>query len=278
MTLRNPFAEPRAVALRLDEAAGFAETKKRYRVATLYPYRMAEAGEYGYGDTIHVQLQAFEERVLQLDTQADSGLQVSGARYRVEANGNGAATLHVYAPAGAHRTVHVMGNADAKHDFALDFGKPGQRESAVMASRAMVEAHARETHVAVTLQIPEDYPKTTIALLFEPEDAAATIEAKATDNGVAAPLATENGKGVWQWFSVGLTPGTHKLEFTLQLPASLTKGGKLSGWAIAERKLAEQTVSIQWSGEGVTTAERAELPVDNAIEKTTMRLVEETIR
>ncbi|MBV9268193.1 MAG: alpha-galactosidase [Acidobacteriaceae bacterium] len=279
--LRNPFAEPRLVRLPLDNSSGFEPAGKSYRLETLFPFHTSEAGHYSDGDTMNLHLGAFEQRVLELNAETGStpSLQVTGARYSLEAKAHGSALVHLYAPRGANRTIVIIGNKDERHEFRLRFGTPVQTESVLMTSAALVESPSPgQTNVDLQFQIPEDFPKTTVALLFEPEGQPANIEAKATDNGTPTPLSIENGKFVWQWFSLILKPGTHKLRFTFELPPSLAQGGKLSAWAISEKRLAEQIISITLGEDHASTAESASLPVDNSIEKMTVKLLEQTIR
>lgn len=271
ITLRNPFAEPRSASLRLDHSSGIEPSAVKYRLVTIYPFHADEPGEYAYRDSIHTRLGAFEERVLELVPETDAGLRIAGARYSIESAGNANATVHLYAPAGSHRSIEVN-----QRRFDLDFGKSGQQAANVMASAPAVETGpGNETRVRLRMQIPEDVPQTTVALLFEPEGQPTNIDVTATDNGSNAPLRTENGKGVWQWFALTLHPGAHELHFALQLPPSLAKGGKLSLWAISQRRLAERTITVPLhSG----TSDLDALPVDNSIEKTTIPLLETTIQ
>jgi hypothetical protein len=104
------------------------------------------------------------------------------------------------------------------------------------------------------------------------------VTAKATDDGVAVPLSNENGKGVWQWFWFVLKPGTHNIQFALQIPPSLAKGGKLSAWAISEKQLAEQDIPVMLRTGSAVIPASASLPANNAVEKTSTRLLEQIIR
>lgn len=282
LTLRNPFAEPKLVRVPLDSSSGFEPTGKTYHLQTLFPFHMSEAGQYAFGNKIDVELGAFEQRVIELDASGASPtgtIEVTGARYELVANGKGSSTVRLYAPTGAGRTVLITGNKDAQHEYKLHFGKPAQRESAVTYSSAtFTPATSRQTGVDFEIQIPGDVPKSTVAMLFEPTGQAVTITATGSDNGAPVPLKSENGKSVWQWFSVELSPGMHKLHFELQVPSSLPQGGKLSAWAVTERRLAEQTVTISLPENPGAGLASAALPVDNSVEKSTVHLFERTIR
>lgn len=281
VTLRNPFAQPTLAKLRLDETTRLALPNKSYRLRTLYPFHMDEGDRYSYGDSINIPLEGFEQRVVELDTDTASSASftVTGARYSVEDKGNGAATVHLYAAAGARRTIDIAGTQGEKHRVDIHFGKPGQKETVVLASSSTVEvAGPHETRVALALQIPPDVPKTTFALLFEPEGQSGEVAAKASDGGVAVPLTNENGKGVWQWFSFVLKPGTHNVQVDVQLPPTLTKGGKLSAWTISEKQLAEQDLPVTLGPGSGAIAAAASLPANNAVEKTTTKVLERLIR
>lgn len=278
ITLRNPFAEPKFVRLPMNEASGVRRSDTKYRLETLYPFHADEAGVYVYGDTITASLGAFEERVLELDPDSEtpSGVQVTGARFSVEHRGNETATVHLYAEPGERRTIHVSGNQDGKHEFDVQFGARNQTEGAVTASAPVMEMQGEHgARFRVEMDTPQDVPRTTVAVLFEPERQPAEIRVSATDNGATVALTTESGKGAWQWFSTVLQPGKHRLQFVLDLPPSMKDGGKLSAWAIAERHLAEASLPIQIDKNSVAAAA---LPVDNSVEKQTIRLLEKSIR
>ncbi len=282
VTLRNPFAQPTLARLHLDEATRLASPHNAYRMRTLYPFHMDEAGRYSYGDSIDIPLEGFEQRVVELDTEtaASASFMLTGARYSLEDKGNGTATVHLYAAAGARRTIDIAGTQDEKHRVDIHFGKPGQKETVVLASSSTVEMPSlQETRLGFALQIPTDVPKTTFALLFEPESQSGEVAVKASDNGVSLPLTGENGKGVWQWFSFVLKPGTHNIQVEVQLPPALDKGGKLSAWTISEKQLVEQDIAVALRpGSAVILGPAASLPANNSVEKTTTKVLERFIR
>ncbi len=283
VTLRNPFARPQTVRLPLDRNSGFERTANTYRLETVYPFRKTETGTFTYGDTLSVELGAFEERVLQLrPTQnAKQPLLVRGARYSVEETGNRGAVIHLYAPEGAKRSITITGIAAGPHTYETQFGNAAQKQTSAFAVSTpnVNETPGKGTTLDVHFQIPPDYPQTTVAFLFEPATPTSKMQATLTDNANALPLKTENGgQDNWKWFSATLTPGIHNLHFALNLTGTTANYGTLSGWAIAKRHLAEANIHVNLGTNTVLTPQSDLLPVSNDTESTTVQFLEQTIR
>jgi len=237
VTLRNPFVLPRSVKLTIDEQNGFQKADRPMTVETVYPYRESRPGTVRFGDTLAFDLGAYEQTVIEMTPAEAGNFHVTGARYSVTTAG-GRSTLHLYAPEGTTQQVSIAGRAPA----SVQFG--GAKGTNISFTAADVAASGQKVEVSLTVEVPPQNAETRFAVLLEPESETRGVTAQAIDNGKPVQVVTENGgRGVWHWFWVNLTPGSHAVRLTAQVPANMT-GAHCSGWLLTKEKLAEHAIEI----------------------------------
>lgn len=268
VTLRNPFAAPRSVHLKLDEADGFLPTPAALSAEVVYPYRRALDRVLHFGDTLDADLGAYEERVIVLEPAGNRELRIAGARYAVAAAGGNTATLTVYAPAGTAPTLRWAGAAAARLDgkplaltttageatTVVPFG-PRHRGrtapdepsfTAPTLDLAPQTSGGRLAHWAVDLAVPGDFAGSQLALLVEPPSETKGVAAQASDNGrPVSPRLENGGHGQWVWVTLPLAAGRHALQLNLSLPAAA--GGEawhLSAWLLGRRALVARQLEV----------------------------------
>jgi hypothetical protein len=266
VTLRNPFVRPRTVKLAIEERNGFQKTDRPMTVDIVYPYRESRPGTVHFGDTLAFDLGAYEQTVIEMQPSGAAGWRVEGARYATAVAANGRPVLRLYAPEGATQQISIAGQPAARIQFGaaeaadLSFTAPEVRPTAAQTVRA-----------SLTVQIPAQFEQTRLAFLLEPDQETRGVTADATDNGKAAAVLLENGgRGVWHWFWVELAPGSHAVQLSLHLPASMT-AGHLSGWLLTKEKLAEREMPLPGP------APESMLPTTTQYLRRTLPVVDQTI-
>ena len=249
-----------------------------------------------FGDALHLKLDGYEHRIIELRPLAAGEVRLAGVRYTVIPATNGEVSFKVYAPEGANVVAELSKPAafnEASVDgekveiklsgqrgaLALHFGKKLARETTPKFSaptiRTAVDGVVR---VAITVEVPADFHETKASLLLESAAPGLEVKAEARDNSKPLSVAVvKSPKGAWQWFTVDLAPGSHALEFDLHIPAGSLPGTQLSGWLRAKRTLVAKNVRLKLGpGQKLDPPPRNLLPAATEIEKLTYALFEET--
>jgi hypothetical protein len=284
LRLRNPFVRPARVTLRLDDQAGFERTDRSFRVEVVYPFREALPGTLRYGDTLDMDLDGYEQRIVELHSVKDDEARVEGVRYSVQSSDDGGVHFIVYAPDGSrftarlpHASAYEKALADGEKialasegnqgTLTLQFGKKGARESEPTYSAPSIqvrgeEGSARSLNISLTVGVPTDFQDSRIAVLLEPWTKSSGMKASPEDD-VLTPLTSEglkaeihaDGKpaavavrkgneGLWYWFTTDVGAGSHALEFNVQLPAEMRGRTKISGWFRGNRLLGKKDLRL----------------------------------
>ena len=293
LMLRNPFVRPVVAKVQLDEAAGFAPSGQTFQAEVTYPYRQTLAGGFRYGDTLRVNLDGYEHRIIELRPFAAGELRLAGVRYSIEPASPGEVGFKVYAPEGANAVAELspLGAIDeASVDdekvelkaggeagtLALHFGKKLARETPPEFSAPTIQAAGGAVNVAITVEVPADFRETQASLLVESSGPALEVKGEARNNSKPVSVTVQKSpKGTWQWFTVDLLPGRHALEFHLQLPTATFRGTQLSGWLRSKRALVAKNVRLKLN-EKLAVPPQNLLPASTEVEKLTYALFEET--
>ena len=245
VTLRNPFVRPRTVQLKMEEQQGFARADRPMMVEVVYPYRKILPGTVRFGDTLTVDLGAYEQVVIELRPAGADVSRIEGARFST-ANG----VVRVYAPAAGAELSYSPATLEAS-------GTAGTE---------------RTLRVTAAVEVPADYREARLAVLLEPDREIRGVKAEAADSGKPVALATENGgRGVWHWFWADLAPGAHRVTITVHVPAA-PGGARLSAWLLTKRLLAGKEAQV-----AAMPADNL-LPASSDIERKTYALLEESVR
>jgi hypothetical protein len=296
LMLRNPFVRPVVASVELDEAAGFEPSDRTFQAEVTYPYRQAMPGAFRYGATLRVNLDGYDHQIIELRPIAAGEAHLTGVRYSVEAATTGEVGFKVYAHEGGNVAVEISNpsafaaaSADGENvelkatggaaTLALHFGKKQARESQPTFSVPTIRATADgAVKVAFSVQVPPDFHESKASLLFESAAPSLEVKAEARDNSQPVSVAVvKSPKGVWDWFTVDLAPGSHTLEFDLHVPPAALPGAQLSGWLRSRRALVVKDLRLTLRpGEKLATPPVNLLPAATEVEKLTYTLFPET--
>ena len=287
VTLRNPFVVPRTATLALTADNGFTGGDTPLAAEVVYPYRERLPGTWRAGDTLNVELGAYEQQVIELRPLLPRTLTIEGARYEVSDAGPSGVTLDLYAPEGATRPVRIVGGQTSGMTMAggltLHFGSakaqtPSEpRFTAPQLTLTAAPDAGRDARLQVAATVPADFAEARLAVLLQPPAETKGVTASASDNGRAVTPALENGgRGQWYWFSVPLAPGRHAVTLDMNLPATLPRGTQCSVWLLANRLLARRQLQVRLDS-GVAAPPADTLPQRAASQAATYNLLQRTL-
>jgi len=148
-------------------------------------------------------------------------------------------------------------------DMQVGYGQTGvqPRPQLTFAAAHAFRRDENTLEVVAQMDVPDDYRRARLAVLWEPEKEIRGVKANALDAGKPLALSTENGgRGVWYWYWADLAPGRHSVEITIPSGAP----AHVSCWLLTRQDL----------GFG---SPAGLLPAQNSIQRGTQLLVEETI-
>ena len=296
LALRNPFVRPAVANVKLVEAAGFEPSANTFQAEVAYPYRQVLPGALRYGDTLRVNLDGYDQQIIELRPIAAGEARLAGVRYSLEAAAQNEVGFKLYASDGANILAELSQPSayeTARNDgekvelkaggetapLALHFGKKNARESQPAFNAPTIHATADGVvTVAINVQVPPDFRESQASLLLESAAAGLEVKAEARDNAQPVTVAVvKSPQGAWHWFTLDLAPGSHALEFDLHLPAAALNGTQLSGWLRSKRALAAKDLRLTMrSGEKLAAPPANLLPASTEVEKLTYALFEET--
>jgi len=286
ISLRNPFIEPRTVSVKLDESLGWlrADAQKsgagpgRFVARVVYPRLEALRPVLKYGDTLKVDLGAYETLVVQIDPVIAGQPRLLGVRsrqtrrtgkqvsYAVYARpGKGTVPVVVGAPGRAKAFLNgreVLGATPPIPDgteFHLRF--PGRREECTVQA-ARLEPAAQEAGWKLagrcTVYVPAK-SKATMHLLCDPRTGSrgelrCVVRVGGKPVAVRAlrppkrPSQTHKGHS-WTWFTFDVPAGKHDVEVTI----SPGKGGgfflgEVGWWLWAKHPLTKSVLTVDFKG------------------------------
>ena len=149
-------------------------------------------------------------------------------------------------------------------DVRVEYGAVAEepRPQVTFSAAHTVKRDENTLTVVARVDVPNDYQRARLAVLWEPEQEVRGVKAEAVDAGAPLSLSTENGgRGVWYWYWADLTPGPHSVEVTIPSGAP----AHISCWLITRR----HSRDINPFGP---------LPSEDVLQRGTQLLLEETIR
>jgi hypothetical protein len=175
--LRNPFVRPRTMKLKINGENGFKKFEGKQRVEIMYPDAERVAEGVKFGDTLTLDLNAYEQLVAQMAPgRAD---EYSGIDRL---------------PTGTPQPLALT---------------PAKATKVQIKGEDLISLHA-------VVDVPKDYLQARLAILVEPDGEVRGIKAEAVDSGVSMPLSVENGgRGNWYWYYADLAPGKHTIDVTI---------------------------------------------------------------
>lgn len=280
VALRNPFIEPKAVEVKLDESIGWSRPRaplpmipRRYRARIVYPRQELLPRILDYGAAITLELQGYETLVLQLERVHPSVPELLGARHQELRRDRNRVEYSIFTGPGKSVLLPLrepvpnvtLDGVPARltrgtHDFSL-VPTPGPRaqctvQRAILAPKVAKDAWEIRGQCAV--EVPKD-ARATMHVLCDPRGTApGRIECVATVGGkpvevraVRTPDKPDQAHGPhpWTWFEFPVPEGRNEVAVTLT-PGSKQEffRGEIGWWLWSEHPLQKHTLVVEYSG------------------------------
>jgi hypothetical protein len=284
IALRNPFVRPLTVNLRLDTQNGFERNDHTYQPEVVFPYREFLRHKVRYGESLNVDLDGYEQCVIELRPDEKTEPTIAGVRYAVvPSEVTGEVQYRLYGAEGktipvqlthasSLKGVRIGGRetkpnpGEGKITLPVHFGRASVGEdqpafSVPTVNLAGAPGAFRGLTVSTTVHIPSDFKKSELAILLKPARPTLRVTATGTLNGKRASVATESGgAGLWYWFTMDLKPGRSDIDFGVHLPATVRGEAKISEWLRAQRSLATTDLILT-----LDSSQRAGVPLHNLL-------------
>ena len=284
LAIRNPFIQPQHVRVKLDASAGWTASgagSGPFVASVVYPYRETLRQALRFGDTLELDLEAYQMLLLHVEPAAPAALPLPGVRCREVNRASHTATWELFALPGAKLSVPVTGLPKANRisldgqaitpvkarqgrELPLRFG--GAKEPCVVeggslqadppggASRLAGKCHAT---------IPQGAKAFMYVLCLEPSPAEVRIQCRATVNGNVVPIKTIQapiGSSIpartlkelplkpWVFYRFEVPEGKSEVAISLQAGEQPPKPFAVqSGWWLwVEQPLQKQTLTMEF--------------------------------
>jgi len=304
LAIRNPFIEPKTLALRMDESVGWTDLKAlasppgdRFVARIVYPRREVLPA-LRYGDVLRLSLGAYETVLVELEPAAPADPVLVGARYEETGRSGKRATYAVLARPGQKMKIPFVGMnrpvkatldgqpaalVPIKSGVALPLSWPGAEPGCQVEDPSLAaenpEGDWRIAGKCVAV-VPEG-TKAAMHVLCDPrakpagaEDCLAQVNGKPVEvRAVRTPPKPQQAHGPhsWTWFEFDLPAGRSEVAITLSCRAKGTKfAGEIGWWLWAEHPLTKSTLEIEYAQ---PLAERPTEPLPLAIHSDRQREV-----
>ena len=272
LSLRNPFIEPKAVRVRLDESVGWqrAEAGGTFAARIVYPREETLAGALRHGDVLEVQLQAYETVTVHVERAGPERVPLAGVRAH-EAHREGRRVVYtVYGRPGGKMTARaaapITGASLDGQALPLDPKKPLDVPIVFPGD----ERPCRVEDARLVLKTPEGpwsldgncvaiVPPGTAAslhLLCDPRGGPAdALECSARVGGKPARVRVvrsggheEHSRHAWTWLEFALPAGRNDVSVTVK-PAKQGAAfrGRVGWWLWAEHPLTKGTLTLEFA-------------------------------
>jgi hypothetical protein len=235
IALRNPFIEPKKVAVKLDESSGWERpaAPSLYTARIVYPRHEGLPKQYAYGASLEMELQGYETVIVQVEPVNAATPVLPGRCCEVARQGN-QITYAVYQRQGDKRPCSVEG---------------GKIE-------AVTTDAAWKITGACTARVPQG-TKAAMYVMFEPGGSyrgapKCTVQVAGRPVPVRAVLPPKQAEQThsahtWTWFAFDVPEGESQVSVAIE-PAPDAKGGtffrgEIGWWLWAEHPLAKYTLT-----------------------------------
>ena len=284
LLLRNPFITPQTVTVKLDEAVGWSRSailasvggRTAFAAQVVYPRHEVIQPVLHYGDSVELQLQAYETALLQIEP-VEVGQPVLGGVRSMEAErtANGI-TYVVYGRAGQQATAALV-SASTPRSAALDgqplqatsrkgrtelaMAFPGEARVCSVGGEQRLEARTEQGKWqltgACTVAVPAGVRAAMHVLCDPRNDLPNAIECVALVAGKPVEVRTVGAPGnkeqthtahTWTWFEFPVPAGRSEVSVALRATG---EGGHFRGevgwWLWVEHPLVKRLLTLEWA-------------------------------
>ena len=209
LTLRNPFIQPERVRVKLDTSAGWTASESgsgTYVATVVYPYQETLPQRLRYGDTLELDLQAYQILVLHVEPAVPAVLALPGVRCHEVNRTSRKASWELFALPGAKPRVSAKGlpplekltldgqaitPVRTRHgeEFPLTFGGPKQL-CVTQGGSLQADRPGGGSRLAgkCTATIPQGTKAFMYVLCLDPSPVEVQFQCRTTVNGKVVPV------------------------------------------------------------------------------------------
>jgi hypothetical protein len=315
MLLRNPFITPQTAKVRLDESAGWSRSeilavvggRSAFSARVVYPREEVIRPRLQFGDSVELQLQAYETVLVQVEPLEAEQPVLGGVRCMETERTPNEITYAVYGRAGQQATAALV-SASAPRSAAFDGqplqlapGKgrtelsltfPGEGRVCSVSGEQPIEARTEQGKWqltgACTAAVPAGVQATMHVLCDPRNDLPNAIECAAVVAGKPVEVRVVGAPGVreqahtshtWTWFEFPVPPGRSEVSVTLRATG---EGGYFRGevgwWLWVEQPLVKRLLTLEWTNAlAPPSTDPLPLPVNMESERQLLTIQEPTV-
>ncbi|MDZ7339038.1 MAG: alpha-galactosidase [candidate division KSB1 bacterium] len=241
VAVRNPFVEPKEVAVPLDPCSGLDRKAASLVVERIYPTRYVMPELYAAGAVLSVPLQGYETAIFEIYPLPQS----------IEPLVAGVTFEELPADPGSRR-LRLFG--EARHPCLLNPEAVAPQSLAEVLAQvsALSNPEAQRAHlqglvsfmrgkgeVEVSVDVPAGHAKAELAVLFErepgPGDEQGEWSLRVRADGQEVQPALEGNLRNWLWAKIDLRAGQHRVRYRLTGKGKAWKGS-VAAWLIQWRR------------------------------------------
>jgi len=279
VALRNPFIEPKRVSIPLDESSGWTpedgrgeNAGGRYAVRVVYPRHETLPRLFRYGDTLELDLNAYETLILHVERAEDQPL-LAGVRCREVGRAGNQVQFAVSGLPGETCEAALLGQArlekvsldgdaltasDQQGRTIVPLAFSGTQQRIAVDRSGLVEEEAAgvwQCRGSCAVEVPAT-TKAAMYLLCDPRSASparlncsAEVDSKPVEvRAVRSPDKNEqaHGKHPWVWFAFDVPPGGSEVALTIAIEDNAFFRGEIGWWLWAEHAMQERTLAVDF--------------------------------
>lgn len=249
VTVRNPYIEPKTVAVALDRSSGLEPTASKFRARIVFPYNQLLAGSFSYGDSIPLTVEGYQIVIAQLEPEGGQVVATPAAGLRYDIDRAGKLTTYDPDTSGVGQVqVQSLEFSAAKGSFTLDIPK-----------------NARNVRLAVLCQTTSETARLAGKLTNNGAPLSASlVSARSSEEGLGV---NEAGGGHWAFLVAPLEAANNHLTFEI-LDGKNPFTGEVSVWLLSDFQLeAGKTIDPP-----PKQAHVQQLPVDSSLDYRSIQL------
>ncbi len=301
LSVRNPSYRPQRIRVRLDTSSGWlpqealsVSAKNRFLASVVYPRQETLATPLHYGDTLELELQPYEQMVVQIEPEEDLWPRLCGVRAREVSRQDKRITWEVCGPAGeeiqgilraTNEPTRILLNGQPVHGIVkiddgwqIPLAFTGRKPTCTLAGAFSVRPGdgSRRLTGRWRAVVSKGTQAAFVVLCRAKTDLTGSLQCAASVNQRPVSLRSfgpqlhlphhlfyrEFGRQYWKWFQFELSAGARDIAIVITGPANQPAPAPLdiSASLQAQEPLQRASLTMEFSHR-LTTTETDPLPV-----------------
>ncbi len=254
LAARNPFVTPASLAADLTPAQGLDAAADSLVLERVYPTRWIDPKLHRSGETLTIPLDGYETAVYEIYPLAEARSPLlAGVVFDVSVGKESQYAISFHSAGEGARLLNPglveKMTVDGKNADAQTF-RPRPSAAQPISSGANVTPGASEGTIDVSVPLETTASGAKLAVLLTPAGSgmpAGQPVVRATKDGAAAAVRSEQQEGLSRWYTVDVAPGRHSVSFGLTAEKGNWKGDA-QVWLIANQR--QQATDVSWTLNG----------------------------